>query len=409
MNTLHVQRKWLDRAYELHSRHPVVDTLSPNWDSEMYLSPTMVDLARQLKAQGLSRANIQKELANYLVSHIGIDQTLRSGYLDWWQRARVTAGSISLVFTGPPSRGWNYVMGAIARSERLLGLLKDHFSKALEPEDIEEAHRSNKHCVIYNLQNADPIGDDLSRVDVLSGLGVRIIQLTYNLRNLYGDGCVERHDGGLSRFGIALIEKLNAEGIVIDTSHCSDQTLLDALQVSTQPIAVTHSGSRVLGQHPRGKPDAILKALGDHGCYIGVLICPSILKPSGSGVTLDDVVTHIEYSINLAGSDAVGIGTDWGKPYYQIMDWTYDSIVEHTQDSLFDWVGWLPEHRFVPEEVCAGMETWDLWPKLTAKMLERGLSEDVVAKVIGGNFLRFWRAIRQGNKSIATNWKDESW
>jgi len=398
MNTRAAHPQWLESAYRLHRTYPVVDTLSPNWDSEMYLSPEMVDLARHLKAQGLSRAKIQAELATYLVRHIGTDAVLRQDYLGWWYRAQVTAASISLIFAGPPSRGWDYVIGAIARSDHLLGLLSDHFSKALEPENVEAAHRAGRHCIIFNLQNADPIGDDLNRVEVLSGLGVRIIQPTYNLRNLYGDGCVERRDGGLSRYGEALIEKLNTEGIIIDTSHCSDQTLLDALELSAAPIAVTHTCSRVLGQHPRGKPDHIFKALGDRGCYIGVLICPSMLKPSGRNVTLDDVVTHVQYIINLAGTDAVGTGTDWGKPYYQIMDWSYDSIAEHTLGNEFDWVGWLPEHRFYPEEVCAGMETWDLWPHLTAKMLERGLDEATVAKIIGGNFLRFWRDVRKDVK-----------
>ncbi|MBI4277720.1 MAG: membrane dipeptidase [Armatimonadetes bacterium] len=385
--------RWLETARRLHAQHPAVDTLAPNWDSEMYLSPHMVEMARALKAQGLSRGNIQARLAAYLVDNIATDAELRRGYLDWWKRSGVTAASTSLVFSGPPSRSWEYVLGAIGRSDRLLDGLRGHFIKGLRPEDVEAAHASGQHAIIFNLQNADPVGDDFARVDTLYGLGVRIVQLTYNLRNLYGDGCVERRDGGLSRFGVKLVEKLNERRIVVDTSHCADQTLLDALEVSARPIAVTHSCSRKLGNHPRGKPDHILRAVAERGGYIGILIAPAMLTPTGRGATLDTVVDHMMYVLDIAGTEAVGIGTDWGKPYYLIMEWTYDSIVESIRPGDFDWVGWLPEHRFSPNEACGGMETWDLWPNLTAKMLERGLAEEAVARIVGRNFLRFWRDV----------------
>lgn len=384
---------WLERARRLHAEHPVVDTLAPRWDSEMYLSPAMVELARQLQARGVSRGAIQGELGSYLVDHVGRDAELRRGYLDWWRRSGVTAASTSLLFTGPPSRGWEHVLAGLGRSERLLHHLRDDFVKALEPEDVEAAHRAGRHAVLYNMQNADPIGDDFGRVDLLYNLGVRAIQLTYNLRNLFGDGCVERRDGGLSRFGVALVEKLNERCIVVDTSHCSDLTLVDALDASSRPIAVTHASCRALSGHPRGKSDGILRRVGDTGGYVGIVIMPSALVPSGKGATLDDVVRHVRHAIDVAGAACVGIGSDWGKPYYRAMRWSYDTVAERVRPGAFDWVGWLPEHHFDPNELCLGMETWDLWPNLTARLLETGLSEETVAGVVGGNFLRFWRDV----------------
>jgi membrane dipeptidase len=389
-------RDWLDEARRLHAAAPVVDTLAPNWDSEMYLSPAMVELARTLRARGLSRGGIQAALAAYLTDHIASDPQLRRGYLDWWARAGVTAGSTTLIFAGPPSQGWEHVLGAIARSERLLADLSPAFVKALAPADVVHAHAAGRRCVIYNLQNAEPIADMLDRVDTLYGLGVRVVQLTYNLRNLYGDGCVERRDGGLSRFGVRLVETLNARRIVIDTSHCSDQTTLDAVAASAQPIAVTHTCARALSGHPRGKPDAILRAVADRGGYVGVVICPFMLTSAGAGATLDDVADHILHIAGVVGTGAVGVGTDWGKPYYRIMDWTYEGIVESLRPGEFDWVGWLPEHHFDPTQACAGMETWDLWPHLTAKLLERGLPTSAVRGLVGGNFLRFWSDVCAG-------------
>jgi membrane dipeptidase len=384
--------RWLARARELHAEHPVVDTLAPNWDSEMYLSPAMVELARRLQGEGLARGAIQARLAAYLVENVGRDAELRRGYLDWWRRAGVTMGSTSLLFSGPPSRALEHVLAAIDRSERLLASLPDAFARALGPDDVLAAHAAGRHAILFNLQNADPIGDDLARVDTLHGLGVRAVQVAYNLRNLFGDGCLERRDGGLSRFGAALVERLNARGIVVDTSHCSDQTTLDAVELSSRPVAITHASARALVEgHPRAKPDHVIRRVAETGGYVGVVVMPAILTSSGRGATLDHVVDHLLHVVDVAGADAVGIGTDWGKPYYRAMEWRYAGVAESLRPGEFDWVGWLPEHHFDPNEACAGMETWDLWPNLTARMLARGLPESTVIGILGRNFLRFWR------------------
>ena len=359
----------------------------------MYLSPAMVELARQLQADGLSRGAIQARLADHLVSQVGQDAELRAGYLAWWRRAGVTAASTSLLFSGPPSRAWEHVLASIDRSERLLAALRDDFVRALAPADVAAAQAAGRRAILLNLQNADPIGDDLARVEALHGLGVRAVQLTYNLRNLYGDGCLERRDGGLSRFGLALVERLNRCRIVVDTSHCSDRTTLDAVEASSQPVAITHAAARAISGHPRAKPDEVIRAVAEAGGYVGVVVMPSILTPSGRGASLDTVVDHVVRMLDLAGAGAVGIGTDWGKPYYRAMEWRPETVAESLRPGEFDWVGWRPEHRFDPNEACAGIETWDLWPHLTARMLARGLPDDVVVGIIGGNFLRYWARV----------------
>jgi membrane dipeptidase len=366
----------------------VVDSLAPNWDSEMYLSPRMAELARGWKDEGLSRGQIQARLAEHLVEHAAEE---RAEYLAMWRRAGVQCASTSLLFSGPPSRAWQHVQDALDRSERLLAALGEPFRKALAPDDVDEAH----HAILFNVQNADPIGDDLDRVDELHARGVRAVQLTYNLRNLYGDGCVERRDGGLSRFGLALVERLNAAGMIVDTSHCSDRTTLDAVEASASPVAVTHASARALVDHPRAKPDHVLRAVAERGGYVGIVAMPMILTPSGRGATIDHVVDHVIHVMDVVGPERVGIGTDWGKPYYQAMAWEYGSIRESRSRGAggFDWVGWLPEHHFYPEEVCRGVETWEGWPRLIARMRERGIPDETVDGIAGGNFMRFWRAV----------------
>ena len=136
----------------------------------------------------------------------------------------------------------------------------------------------------------------------------------------------------------------------------------------------------------------MLRAVAERDGYVGIVAMPMILTPSGRGATIDHVVDHLLHAIDVVGPDHVGVGTDWGKPYYQAMDWGYGSIRESLRAGGFDWVGWLPEHHFYPEEVCRGVETWDKWPRLIERMLERGIPAASVDNIAGGNFLRFWRA-----------------
>lgn len=391
------QQDALERARHLHTENPVVDSLVPTFTCEMMLTPAMVDLARSLQAQRKTRSAIRTALAEYLIEAVGSDPGIREAYISFWDRAGVTSGSSTLYDSGPPEQAWNDVLTELARGNRLLQGLGDAFLLAGSASDIERAHRERRHAVIYNLQNAEPIGDQLGRADTLYNLGVRVIQIAYNIRNRFADGCVERRDGGLSRFGVALVEKLNERRILIDLSHCSDQTALDIVQVSDSPVAFTHTSARSISHHARGKTDEALRAVADRGGYIGILIVPFFLLPSeedphaGDGLprgwaTLDTVVDHVLYVMNLVGSEAVGIGTDWGKPYYTAIQWSAGMVTE--KSSAFDWVGWRPEDRFDPNLQTQGLVTWDLWPNLTAALLRRGIPEETVVKIVGGNFLR---------------------
>ncbi len=392
-----------ERAQRIHAERPVLDSLAPTFTCEMHLTPAMVALARKLQAQGLTRSAIRLALAEHLIEAVGQDPVARQGYLDFWQRAGVAAASCTIYDSGPPSRAWEETLAELARSNRLVKGLGDTFTVAGSAADVERAHREGRHALIYNLQNGEPVGDDFQRVDLLYNLGVRVLQMTYNLRNRFGDGCVERRDGGLSRFGISMVEALNRRRILIDLSHSSDQTALDTIAVSGAPVAFTHTCARALSRHPRGKTDQALRAIAERGGYVGVLIVPFfLLPPEGDRrprppdlpegwATLDTVVDHVEYIRNLVGSDCVGIGTDWGKPYYSALRWSAGMVRE--QASAFDWVGWLPEHRFDPNLQTRDLETWDRWPNLTAALLRRGIPEADVVKIVGGNFLRVFREV----------------
>ena len=150
---------------------------------------------------------------------------------------------------------------------------------------------------------------DLSRLDVFHRLGVRIIQLTYNDRNIIGDGCLEPGDAGLSAYGRQVVERMNALGIAVDLSHCGTRTTADGIAASTKPPLITHSGCREVYRHPRSKEDRELKAMADKGGVLGIYFMPFIGQGTGAP-TVEMLMRQIDHALKVCGADHVGIGSD---------------------------------------------------------------------------------------------------
>lgn len=396
------EQEALERAQALHRSHIVIDSLSPSIIAEWVVTPEMAEIARAMQSKGMKRSQIQAALADHLIAHCASDPATRDEYLAFWRRAGVTACNNTLYASGPPDQAWDALITELGRAGKLLAALQGEVVVATTAGDIERAHAAGKLAVMYNIQNPEPLGAKLERVDTLHGLGLRSMQLTYNLRTRYGEGCLEPNDGGMSRLGHALVEKLNATRMLVDVSHGSARTGYDAALASKQPIVASHTGARALSGHARALPDDTLKAIAERGGYAGVVILPAFIvradddratrmgKPAG-WATLDAVVDHVEHMVNVMGEDHVGIGTDWGKPYYTAITWNASMVNEPTAG--FDWVGWRPHDRFDPNNQVVGMETWDQWPRLTAALLRRGFNETQAAKIVGGNFLRVFREV----------------
>ncbi len=149
-----------------------------------------------------------------------------------------------------------------------------------------------------------------SDVDLFYGLGQRVSQLTYNSRNLIGNGATERVDGGISDFGEAIVRRMNEIGMAIDVSHCGDRTTLDAFELSSRPVLITHSNSRVLaGGHPRAKPDEAIRMMARSGGVMGITGVRMFVKDS-EPTTIEDYVDHFDHVRDLAGVEHLGIGSD---------------------------------------------------------------------------------------------------
>jgi membrane dipeptidase len=152
------------------------------------------------------------------------------------------------------------------------------------------------------------LGDQLSRIELFRNLGVRIMQISYNERSLYGDGCLESANGGLSFLGRQAIAEMNRVGLAVDLSHCGQMTTADGIAVSNKPVLLSHVGCNAVHRHPRNKNDSELRAMAEKGGVAGIYLMP-FLDIEGSRDT-DLVIRHLDHAIQVCGEDHVGIGSD---------------------------------------------------------------------------------------------------
>lgn len=280
--------------------------------------------------------------------------------------------------------------GRIALWEREIAAHPESLMQVKSVADLVTAKQQKKLGLIYGFQDASVIGNDLSRVQLFSSFGVRIIQLTYNVRNLVGDGCLEPANGGLSQLGRQLVAELNAKKVLVDLSHCGQQTTADGIRESKAPVAITHSGCWAVAQRPRNKRDEELKAMADKGGVIGIYLMPFLtMGPQPADM---DVVRHIEHAVNVCGEDHVGVGSD--------LSITPHNVTESYKKSHADFVAGRQKqgiaapgedpnvYMFVPE-----LNAPNRLELIAEKLLKKGHSESRVEKIIGGNFLRLLKEV----------------
>jgi len=256
--------------------------------------------------------------------------------------------------------------------------------------DLMAAKQQKKLGLIYGFQDASVFGSDLSRIELFSSFGVRIVQLTYNVRNLIGDGCLEVANGGLSQLGRQAVAELNTKKVLIDLSHCGQQTTADGIRESKQPVAITHSGCSAVAQRPRNKRDEELKAMANKGGVIGIYLMPFLTMGAQPADT--DVVKHIEHAINVCGEDHVGIGSDLSISPHNVTEAykkSHAEFVAGRQKAGIAAPGEDPNvYMFVPE-----LNTPSRMELIAEKLVKKGHPEGRVEKVIGGNFVRLLKDV----------------
>jgi len=247
--------------------------------------------------------------------------------------------------------------------------------------DIKRAKQEGKQSIMFNFQNC-PIEGRLDNLEVFYGLGVRSMQLTYNERNDLGDGSTERVDAGLSDFGIAVIERMNELGILVDSAHSGHQTSMDAVKFSKRPPIFSHTECYALSPHPRNKTDEHIRALADKGGVMGLTTVNPMIKRD-LPVTIEDFINHIDHIKKLVGVDFVGFGSDC-----LVRGWPTDPQEKDTFLGFYGDPYFKPSYNFRYPLGTEGMNDEHKWLSVTAGLIKRGYKEEEIVKIIGGNWLR---------------------
>ena len=243
-----------------------------------------------------------------------------------------------------------YALDAFGFFDKELESNRAEITLALTVKDLIEITEQGKVAALMAIENSDALEGSLNVLRTLFKLGVRSIGLTHNPRSLAADGVGEaRTGGGLTNFGVQLIEEMNRLGVLVDLAHISERGFWDALETSKKPVIVSHGNCKALCDHRRNLNDDQIRGLADKGGVIGVTFVPSFVDAQAP--SLPRLLDHIDHVVRVAGIDYVGIGSD------------------------FDGGGTLLK------------DATEL-PKITEGLLKRGYSEDDVKKVLGGNFLR---------------------
>jgi len=245
----------------------------------------------------------------------------------------------------------------------------DDVVKVSNASEIEAAKQHGQVAFLPTVEHL-AIGNELQRVDVLYSAGIRLAGLTYRRRSYIGDGQQERIDGGLSLFGIEVVRRMNELGMVVDLSHASFRTAMDAIEFSQVPVAFTHDGSYTLGQQQGGgeyasgrlKKDEELLACARKGGIVGVTVQPSVIRSWGKSLSIERLLDHYDYMVKLLGIDHVAIGTD-------------SSIGVRGSGEI------------------TGLESPAEGKNIIRGLITRGYSDADIIKITGGNALAFFRRV----------------
>ncbi len=261
-----------------------------------------------------------------------------------------------------------------------------HFIRIDSASDLDRVKKSGKLGVLLGLQNSDQFRrpDD---VDFFRGLGQRVSQLTYNSRNLIGNGATERRDEGISDFGVAIVERMNKVGMAIDVSHCGDKTTLDAFEISKKPVLITHSNVRALvGEHPRCKTDEAIKKVGAAGSVMGITGVRMFVK-TDEPTTVEHLLDHYDHVQKLIGPEHLGVGSD-------IDLYGYDKMPPELNKRLR--ASYKGSYGFRDRIDIEGVDHPKRMFDLTEGLIRRKYTDVDIRGILGGNFARVLKQIWVG-------------
>lgn len=251
--------------------------------------------------------------------------------------------------------------------------------------DLDAGKRTGSLGIIASFESVAMMEAKLERIDEFAGRGVRVMQLSYNPSSPFAAGVLApQPSSGLTELGRQAVARMNQVGVTVDLSHSDEASCLAAIAASTRPVVISHAGCAAVYAHPRNKTDAVLRALADKGGTIGIYEL-SFLSRGPAQQTLDDYLAHVQHALDVCGEDHVGIGSDM---FLMPFDTSPESMAEWTKDT---------EERkalgvAAPEEgrppFVVGLNRADRAERIASALLQRGIPERVVEKILGANFRR---------------------
>ena len=374
----------LDRGLKLHAESLVFDTYG-------FAPRCAVDgeaLAR-LAAENASAVEIKDARERMMMTRCVDNAGEREEFTQAWKAAGVTC-----IFQNAGEEGQAplRLIKRLANFTYVTDHLKGFLSKAATPADIVAAKKAGQHC-LYLTGNGVPltqqwisVPDELRYLMVFRNLGIRMMHLTYNRRNMIGDGCAEPGNAGLSDFGKSVVKEMNRLGVIPDCAHSGWQTSLESAQVSEKPVLASHSCAADLHKHVRGKPDRVLKAIADTGGLTGIACIPSFLGNPGN---ISAFLDHIDHVIKTTNINHVGIGTD--VTYTSRNQAAEAAKIPKLPRTRTAWRYFWPPGSLRPQPQARLSIAWTNWPLFTVGLVQRGYKDEEIRKIIGGNMLRVCR------------------
>lgn len=301
-----------------------------------------------------------------------------------WNRSvieEVCSGGIDIVHATVGV--WEDTAGAMQRIGAMRHLVRnnaDIVRIVTSVAEMEQAKSDGVLGLLFGFQNSSMIGDDPELVGIFSDVGVKCVQLTYNIANHLGSSCYEPNDGGLTLAGNRMVQACNDFGVLIDISHVGNRTGLDAVSASAQPLAITHGNPHSFHAAPRNKPDEVLQGVAARGGMIGVTLYPLFI--GGSEVPREAYCQMIADLAEMVGVDHVGVGTD------AVLGWDADAL------------GWMRSGRWNRPKDPSEIPSFPPWPEwfsgpadfanLATGLDDVGFSPEERDKILGGNWFRLF-------------------
>lgn len=381
LNILKPGKKQLEHGLELHRNSVVIDCYG--FMPRAAVDGQRITAAIESQASPLEIQDMQEDMSMSRFVHHDRE---REEFMNAWKASGVTC---VIQNAGEEGNQVSQLLKRLSRFTYSTDMLRDFVGKAVVPDDIVKAKYENRH-VLYFTGNGVPMPQDwvsveeeLRYIRVFFQLGIRMMHLTYNRRNMIGDGCGEKTDGGLSDFGRAVVKEMNRVGVIVDIAHSGWQTSLEAAQLSERPMVASHTTAASLHHHIRAKPDHVIRAIVDTGGYVGICCIPRFLGATGDIAAL---MNHIDYVAKKFGTDHVAIGTDVAYTSQYAAE-ENKKIISYRRPRTRWEALWPPDDFVETAQMRQSME-WTNWPLFTVAMVQKGYSDEDIQKILSGNVLR---------------------